>query len=66
MTPRHVDIHIPNRTALCINRSVQLIRITDPKNIKVKGKFVPVYAAKAYRGSKGIAPLILNIVPRPT
>jgi len=36
-------------------------RTTDPKNIKVKGKFVPVYAMNAYRGrSRGTAPFILN------
>jgi hypothetical protein len=61
MTLRHVDIRIPKRTALCINRPVQRI-----KNNKVKGKVVPVYAMKAYRGSRGIAPFILNFVTRRT
>ena len=27
---------------------------------KAKGKFVPVYAIKTYRGSRNIAPLFLN------
>jgi len=28
---------------------------------KVKGKVVPVHVIKAYRGSRGIAPFILNL-----
>ena len=28
---------------------------------KVKGKAVPVHTMKAYRGSRGIAPFILNL-----
>jgi hypothetical protein len=41
------------------------LRVTDQvshpyKTIKGKGKVVPVHAMKAYRGSRGIALLILN------
>jgi len=35
MTLRHVDIHIPNRTALCINRSIQLIQKTLRSKVKL-------------------------------
>jgi hypothetical protein len=31
---------------------------------EIKGKIFPVIALKAYRGSRSIAPLILNLVPR--
>jgi len=44
----------------------QQTRTIDPKNIKVKGKVVPAYAMKAHRGSRGIAPFILNLVTRRT
>ena len=32
--------------------------------IKDKGEVFPVYAVKVYRESRGVAPLILNFVPR--
>jgi len=31
---------------------------------KKKGKAVPIHAIKAYRGSRGISPLILNLSTR--
>ena len=33
-------------------------------NAKLKGKFVPVFPLKARKGSRGIAPLILDVLVR--
>ena len=33
-------------------------------NLKIKGKVIPVHAVKAYRGNRGVEPLILNLGPR--
>jgi hypothetical protein len=32
--------------------------------VKDKGEVFPVHAVKVYMGSRGLAPLILNFVPR--
>jgi len=36
----------------------------EHSEVKVKGKVAPIHAMKAYRGSKGIAPLIFNLRTR--
>jgi len=43
------------------SKAVCLVHVEHPKpgKVKVKGKVVPVLAMKTYRGSRGIAPVIL-------
>jgi hypothetical protein len=45
-----------------ISEQTALISLKIVQN--VKGKAVPVHAVKAYRGTRGIAPLILNLGTR--
>ena len=41
-------------------KSMDFVAIKVVYKKKAKGKFVPVYAIKTYRGSRNIAPLFLN------
>ena len=36
----------------------------EHSKVKVKGKVAPIHVTKAYRGSRGIAPLIFNLSTR--
>jgi hypothetical protein len=45
----------------CKGRALPLIVFIDNKYLVIKGKVVPAYARKAYKGSRGIAPLIFNL-----
>jgi hypothetical protein len=38
--------------------------MSQEKLVKSKGNIIPVYAMMTYTGSKGIAPLILNLGAR--
>ena len=62
ITLRQVDIHIPNRTALCMNRLVQPIQ----KTLRSKVKLSLSTPWRHIGGSRGIAPFILNLVTRRT
>jgi hypothetical protein len=45
--------------------SVCAYYVTETKMVKsLKSKLVPVHAMKAYKGSRGIAPLIFNLGAR--
>ena len=46
-------------SASTVLRAVRVQNL-NPGKIKVKGEVVSVHAMKTYRGSRGIAPLILN------
>lgn len=46
-------------THTCKTDNVDLINV-----VKDKGEVVPAHAVKVYRESRGVAPLILSLVPR--
>jgi hypothetical protein len=46
-----------------VEQSVHSV-VTNVCHLKGKGKLVPVHVVKAYRESRGIAALILNLSPK--